>query len=72
MKIRHFFPDLGNEGEVIANFGDAQLVKTLDCKYELRGGSDADRASAQEWISMFMHEAVLGVPARTEFAGPKK
>ena len=72
MKIRHFFPDRDNEGEVIAYFGEARLVKTLDCKYELRGGSDADRASAQEWISMFMHEAVLVVQGRGESTMPRK
>jgi hypothetical protein len=72
MKIRHLFPEIGNDGEVIAYFGDARLVKTLDCKYELRGGSNADRASAQEWISMFMHEAVLVVPGRGESTMPRK
>ena len=72
MKIRHLFPEIGNDGEVIAYFGDARLVKTLDCKYELRGGSNEDRASAQEWISMFMHEAVLVLPGRKELTMPNK
>lgn len=72
MKIRHLFPDIGIDDEVIAYFGDARLVKTLNCKYELRGGSNADRASAQEWISMFMHEAVLLVPGRGESTMPRK
>lgn len=48
-----------NEGELVAGFGDARLVKTLDCKYELCGGSHEDRQAAREWISMFLHEAVV-------------
>jgi hypothetical protein len=44
---------------VIALFGDAKLVKTIDSKYELRGGSKGDRTAAQEWVSLFMHEMVL-------------
>ncbi|HOH40985.1 MAG: hypothetical protein KA191_13435 [Verrucomicrobia bacterium] len=71
MRIRHLFPDIGNDGEVIAFFGDARLVKTLDCKYELRGDSNADRASAQEWISMFMHEGLV-VPTRAESTMSRK
>ena len=48
-----------DEGELVAGFGQARLVKTLDCKYELRGGSRDDRFAAREWISMFFHEAVV-------------
>ena len=36
------------EGEVIAYFGDAKLVRRLDCKFELRGASDEERAAARE------------------------
>jgi hypothetical protein len=44
MRLENYFADLGrNEGELIAGFGQARLVKTLDCKYELRGGSHEDR-----------------------------
>ena len=60
MKIRHFFPEFKDEGEVIAAFGQAQLVKYLDGKLELKGGSREDRLAAKEWLSMFMHEAVVG------------
>ena len=31
----------------------------LDGKLELKGGSREDRSAAKEWISMFMHEAVV-------------
>jgi hypothetical protein len=48
-----------NEAELVAGFGQARLVKMLDGKYELRGGSHDDRLAAQEWISMFFHESIV-------------
>ncbi len=44
--------------QVIARFGQAELVVTASGRMELRGGSEADVAEAREWISLFMHEAV--------------
>jgi len=41
---------------VIASFGQAQLVRMLDGKSELRGGTAEDRQKAREWISMFWQE----------------
>jgi len=55
MKFEHYVPEHRDEGEVIAYFGDAQLVNRLDGKLELRGGTDEDRAEARKWMSMFMH-----------------
>ena len=50
------------QGEVIATFGEAKLIKLPDRKYELVGGSEADLADAQAWISMFMKgDLVRGV-----------
>lgn len=60
MNATKYFPDIIRERtEIIAIFGEAQLVRTLDLGYELRGGSREDRLSAREWISMFLHEAVV-------------
>ena len=59
MKNEQLLSERADGGEVIALFGDAKLVKTIDSKYELRGGSKGDRTAAQEWISMFMHEMIL-------------
>ena len=54
-----------DEGELLATFGDARLVKYLDGKIELCGGADADRAAAREWCSLFLHEAVVAcAPSR--------
>ena len=44
-----FFPPFQDEGEVIAGWGEAKLIKYLDGKTQLRGGSDKDRAEAREW-----------------------
>ena len=48
-----------NDGKLIAAFGQARLVQTGIGKYELHGGSTDDRRQAHEWISLFMHEAVI-------------
>ncbi len=53
-----------DKGEVVAHFGAARLVKRLDSKFELRGGTKEDTAAAREWISLFLHEAVLAPPGR--------
>jgi hypothetical protein len=58
MKL-NFFPQFKDEGEIVASWGDAQLVKYLDGRSELRGGSKGDRAEAKEWMSLFWHEAVF-------------
>ena len=37
----------------------ARLVRYLNGKFELLGGTDADRAQAREWCSLFLHDAVF-------------
>lgn len=59
MKLKNMLPELRKQGEVVAVFGQARLVKHMDCNYELVGGTPADRHDAREWISLFMHEVVL-------------
>ena len=48
-----------DDAVLLAGFGDARLVKKPSGKFELRGGSPADRAEAREWCSLFMHDAVF-------------
>jgi hypothetical protein len=60
LKTRNFFHLFREEGEVVAAWGDAKLVKYLDGRVELRGGSQQDRGEAREWMSLFWHEAVVG------------
>jgi hypothetical protein len=43
---------------LVARFGQAKLVTRANGQTELRGGTEADRLEAREWISMFMHDAV--------------
>jgi hypothetical protein len=68
MKLNQVFSGLAGNGEIIAYFGQARLIKRLDSKFELRGGSAEDHCAAREWISLFMHEVVLapGPPALCE------
>jgi hypothetical protein len=54
-----------NHAHLIACFGKAQLVARSTGEMELRGGTEENRTEAKEWISMFMHEAVLA-PALDE------
>ena len=46
-------------GETIAIFGAARLVKKLDGKIELFGGTEDDHAAAREWCSLFAPEVVF-------------
>ena len=54
-----FFPPFKDEGEVIASWGQAQLIKFLDGKLELKGGSKEDRLEVGEWIVRFLNEALV-------------
>jgi hypothetical protein len=54
-----------DERELIATFGGARLVKTLDNKLELIGGSPEDRRAANEWCSLFLRESPL--PAKLAY-----
>ena len=59
MKMK-FYPPFRDEGEVVAAWGQAELIKYLDGKVVLNGGTKEDRLAAHEWISLFWHEAVVG------------
>ncbi len=62
MRIRNYFPLFKEQGEFIAGFGEARLIRFLDGRYELRGGSRKDRVAAHEWISVFCHNIVVREP----------
>ena len=57
----YFFTDRAQD-EVIAVFGGAQLVKHLDGRLELRGGSPAAQQAAKEWIAQFMQDRAVTLP----------
>ncbi|MFA6543530.1 MAG: hypothetical protein WCS99_03840, partial [Limisphaerales bacterium] len=61
----------GHDNEAVASFGRATLHRRGDGRYELRGGSPADRADALEWASIFQHDAVFSQrPARSRSGLP--
>jgi hypothetical protein len=54
MKRHRRTSDFQDEGETTAYFGEARLIRFLDGRFELHGGSEADRAAAREWIAAFL------------------
>ncbi|MGD0537293.1 MAG: hypothetical protein ABSC03_06565 [Verrucomicrobiota bacterium] len=61
MKMKRMLEILRPQEELIATFGQAQRVRTLSGKAELRGGTAEDRQQAREWISIFWHEGSVRV-----------
>ncbi len=53
MKLERFEQWIKDDGELIAGFGEAKLVK-VDGRIQLRGGSMADRTEALEWVALFL------------------
>jgi CheY-like chemotaxis protein len=48
-----------DEGEMVAAFGAANLIRYREGRWELHGGSPGDHAAAREWCSLFQHEAAF-------------
>ena len=59
MKLNLLAPLPWKEGEMVASFGTARLLRHRDGHWELRGGSPGDQAAAREWCSLFQHEAAF-------------
>jgi len=60
---RHPSTKVKIQSAVVAFFGRASLVRIAGAHYELRDGSEDDLTAAKEWVSLFLHEAVLdGAP----------
>ena len=53
-----------HSGETIATFGAARLVKRLNGRIELLGGTAEDHADAREWCSLFAPEMVFSSAGR--------
>ena len=58
MKLKNLIPPR-HRATTIRRFGQAHLVKLPNSQHELIGGTDADRAAANEWVSLFAHEIVF-------------
>lgn len=54
-----YYPRFRDEGEGMVSWGGAHLIKYLDGKLLLKGGSKADRIAIREWIFMFLNDAVV-------------
>jgi hypothetical protein len=59
MKNRHASTKAKTRPRILASFGRANLVRIAGSHCELRGASVDDFTAAKEWISLFLHEAVL-------------
>lgn len=63
MKNRILSTKPKTQPRVLASFGRANLVRIAGSHCELRGASEDEFTAAKEWISLFLHEAVLcGAP----------
>jgi hypothetical protein len=56
------------EYELIATFGTARLVRHLDGRHELIGGTEDDLTAAREWCSLFAHDLVFSSTLRRNSA----
>jgi hypothetical protein len=60
MKLRHPSPQtVALYEQTVAKFGQGRLIQQPGGQLILKGGTPADRTEAQEFVSFFMHEAVL-------------
>lgn len=53
---------LGDDGALVAIFGQSKIVRTGLNSFEIRGGSREDRNDAYEWVSLFLHGARIDSP----------
>ena len=55
---RNSSPLFKDECEVIGSGGEVKLIKRLDGKLKLKGGSKEESGDAMEWMSLFIPEVV--------------
>ena len=54
MRKRYYDIDARPAEELIASFGEAEIVRTRDDKFAIRGGSAEDQARAREWMEQYL------------------
>ncbi len=61
--MKDHWPAIAGEhrAEIVAIFGDAQIVKHLDGRLEICGGSDQDKFHAHDWMKKFLSFTPLTV-----------
>lgn len=62
MRRRYWLDFLRPRDEPIAQFGEAELVRRQDGRWEIRGGTLEDRKKAVEWVAMFLPRARFDPP----------
>lgn len=55
-----------DDGEWLASFGEARLIKHRDGTCEIVGGTADDRGAARDWIALFLHHLILRDPPRVK------
>jgi len=55
---------ISSPAKILNRFGNAWLIKRVDGKHELVGGSEGDFTEAKEWVSLFAHEVVFSRPEK--------
>jgi len=60
---RRYLPP-AQELETIATFGEARLVRHLDGRLEIVGGSEVERRQARDWAYQFLRPAGLALSIR--------
>jgi len=45
--------------EVVARFGDTEIIKFWNGRFEIRGGTEAERVKANDWLRQFIAPALL-------------
>lgn len=60
------------DGQLIANFGTAELVRCLSGRYEVRGVTPADLKAARLWCSIFFRNVTIAWPTCATDSPDKK
>jgi hypothetical protein len=62
MRRKSYSQGSQSEAEVLAVFGDARLMKHMNGKIELRGGTVKDQRAARAWAEEFIPELAATLP----------
>jgi hypothetical protein len=54
-----------DNGEWLASFGGARLIKHHDGTCEICGGNSEERGEARDWVTLFLQHVILRAPRRT-------
>ncbi len=55
--MRNNWIEIREQQQLIASFGGAEIVKYLDGRLEIRGGTEEEKARAREWMHRFLMQA---------------